>query len=466
VHGLPEIPGLKIIDELGSGGFGVVYRAHQVQIARDVAVKLDNRILNTEAERQKFLREARAAARLSGHPNVVSIYDAGVAPDGRPYIVMELCARGSLADLLAQQGPLPMAHVIDVGQRLADALSHAHAAGVLHRDIKPGNVLIDSFGAVKLADFGLAAILDAQEATITLGALSPSYAAPEAFAWSAPTPASDVYSLAATIYKLATGRTPRNIPWPATSLEALTSALRGEVEPIPSAPPHLNAALIRALASDAAARTPSARLFADELRGAATVPPPPAPVQVPPEKPRRGKWPVPIAIVAAFVAVVVSVYVFVINKPDTSSGAGPSSPGSSSPSPAPAGLPPKLKTCGSGLCPSEELCYHGLNDLNGDTPAVAKVSPCDQPHYWEVFNGGWLPASAMHGKQTAMEELPEVTSVCTLPRLQARLRPGASAPEWSITVLAQPSDNGGAYFYCLGMVEGGGETTGRIFTSG
>jgi serine/threonine protein kinase len=449
VHGLPDIPGLRITGELGSGGFGIVYRARQLQIDRDVAVKLDNRILNTEAERQKFLREARAAARLSGHPNVVSVYDAGVARDGRPYIVMELCSRGSLADLLDQYGPLPMEQVVDVALRLADALGHAHAAGVLHRDIKPGNVLIDSFGAVKLADFGLAAILDAQESTITLGALSPSYAAPEAFAWSAPTPAADVYSLAATIYKLATGRAPRAVPWPATSLDALTNALRSEVEPIAGAPQQVNAALIRALASDSAARTPSSRLFAEELRGAAPVPPPPPPPPSPERKPRQ-KWPVPVAIVTVAVLAAVALYVFVIKNPGPPDASGPSpSTSSSSSTSAPAeALPPKLKACGSVYCLTATTCFRGLN-INAGKAAVAGDATCEGEHVWEAFSGGWLPEDAMSRGQAAIEELPEVTKVCTVAVLRTRVAPGVTTADWDIGVLPKV-DRGRPYFYCLG----------------
>ncbi|HEY0637332.1 MAG TPA: serine/threonine-protein kinase, partial [Pseudonocardiaceae bacterium] len=237
---LPHVPGLTLLRRLGQGGFGTVYLARQDHLAREVAVKFDNRGLPTDRDRQRFLREARAAARLSGHPNVVNVYDAGVTAQGHPYIVMELCTGGSLADVLEREGPLAPARVAELGAQLADALAHAHATGILHRDIKPANVLVNAFGAVKLADFGLAAILDAHaETTVTVGALSPNYAAPEVFAHTAPGPSGDIYSLGATLYTLAAGRRPRQIPWPADSLEQLVGALRAPVPAIATVPPPL-----------------------------------------------------------------------------------------------------------------------------------------------------------------------------------------------------------------------------------
>ncbi|NUU24896.1 MAG: serine/threonine protein kinase, partial [Streptomycetaceae bacterium] len=178
-----QLPGLTDLTPLGQGGFATVYRARQVQLDREVAVKVDNRVLRTERDRRRFLREAQAAARLSGHPHVVSVHDANFTPQGTPYLVMELCAGGSLADVVRRDGPLSPDRVRELGVRLADALAAAHAEGVLHRDIKPGNILLDRYGTVKLADFGLAALLDAEgSSTVTRDALSPSYAPPEAFA--------------------------------------------------------------------------------------------------------------------------------------------------------------------------------------------------------------------------------------------------------------------------------------------
>ena len=217
--GAPDIPGLTLLDVLGHGGFSTVYRAHQHSVDREVAVKVDHRLLATDRDRRRYLREVSAAGRVSGHPHVVSVYDAGTLPDGRPYLVMDLCPGGSLDRVLKREGPLPVDRVLGYGVQLADALSAAHDAGVLHRDIKPGNLLIDRYGAIGLADFGLASILSAdREQSVTREALTPAYACPETFALAEPTPAADLYSLGATLYALLSGRPPRFPTGPAPSM--------------------------------------------------------------------------------------------------------------------------------------------------------------------------------------------------------------------------------------------------------
>jgi eukaryotic-like serine/threonine-protein kinase len=458
---LPEIPGLTIVETLGSGGFGVVYRARQPQLDRDVAVKLDNRVLPGE-ERVKFLREARAAARLSGHPNVVNIYDAGITPDGRPYIVMELCPGGSLLDLLQNEGPLPPERVLEIGMRLADALGFAHEAGVLHRDIKPANVLIDAFGAVKLADFGLAAILDApSESTITMGALSPSYAAPEVFAWGVPSPAADVYSLAATLYTLATGQLPRDIPWPPESLDQLASAFRAQVKPIPGAAPQVNVALARALAADISQRTPSPRLLADELAGSR-----PVPVAAPPSPPSKSESRFKAVMLAAATFAVmggIAAY-FTYGSPNRGEG---SAGTQIVPAPAPViSPPPKLEDCVTtpGYCVTE-ACFGGTVQIND--VRTASVRPCAGEHSWEAFSGGWLPEGSMETAIDEVEKLPEVTSVCTAELMKTRTKPGGDTSAWQISVLMMDKGSGGKpYFYCLAMPEEGGTQTSRMFVNG
>ena len=155
------------------------------------------------------MREVTAAGQLSGHPHVVPVYDAGVLADNRPYMVLELCPGGSLGDRLHRQGALPAKEARDIGVGLADAVAAAHAAGVLHRDIKPGNIMVNRYGGVALTDFGLAAMpRPGRELSVTREALTPAYAPPEAFRMADPSPAGDVYSLAATVYALLCGRPP------------------------------------------------------------------------------------------------------------------------------------------------------------------------------------------------------------------------------------------------------------------
>src|SRR5690242_6011720 len=263
----PDIPGYQVGGVLGAGGFATVYRCWQLAVGREVAVKIDNRVLFTERDRRRFLREVTAAGRLSGHPHVIDVYDAGTLGDGRPYMVMELCPAGSLSDALRRNGPMPPGQVRDIGIRLADALAAAHAAGVLHRDIKPANILINRYGLVGLSDFGLASIMAAGgEQSASREALTPAFAPPEAFRGEEPTVAGDIYSLVATLYALLAGRPPRFPAGPKDPGIATIIALHGQpVGDLPGTPPGLMAILRRGLAADPAARPPSAAALRDAL---------------------------------------------------------------------------------------------------------------------------------------------------------------------------------------------------------
>ena len=450
----PHIPGLSDLRPLGAGGFATVYRAHPAQLGRDVAVKIDNRVLADERDRRRFLREAHAAAKLSGHPHVVGVHDANITAHGTPYMVMELCTGGSLADQLDRQGPLHHEQVRDLGIRLADALAAAHAEGVLHRDIKPGNILVDRYGTPKLADFGLAALLDAQGgSTVTRDALSPSYAPPEAFAMAEPTPQADVYSLAATLYTLLAGKPPRPVPWPITSFDHLGEILRRPVTAVNGVPPALHETIARALHPDANLRTPSAAQFRDELRNPAQLP------VAPPKK--RAVWPL---VAAALVVVVVGAGALTWSLLGNEK-AGAQGPGPSTPQPGGAeDIPPFLKKCDSGFCIDKSTCYRGINTVGGQPATARKVGSCADEHYWEAFAGGWLSGEIPAVDSDELLASAEVVNVCTPAVMKANTRPTVDTTGWEITAVGF-KDGTRNYFLCLGSEPEVGEVVTSAFGS-
>ena len=153
----PRVKGLSEWSPLARGSRSVVWAARQLSLDRVVAVKVYQRELD-DGYRRRFLREA-AAARLSDHPAIVTVHEAGVLPDDRPYLIMDLCSGGSLTQWLKPENRPSEERVRQVGVRIADALATVHACGVLYRDVKPDNILIDSFGNPALADFGRAAVV-------------------------------------------------------------------------------------------------------------------------------------------------------------------------------------------------------------------------------------------------------------------------------------------------------------------
>ncbi|MDQ4132129.1 MAG: serine/threonine protein kinase, partial [Actinomycetota bacterium] len=197
---------------LGRGGFGVVWRAHDTLLQRDVAIKeielpgvLDP--ADVAALREKVLREARTAARLS-HPGAVTVYDV-IEEDGRPLIVMELVDAPTLADLVEREGPFSDRRAATIGLEVLDTLTAAHGRGIVHRDVKPANVMINPEGRVQLADFGIASIIDDPKVTSS-GAVagSPSYMAPEQAQSHGTGPATDLWGLGATLYFAVEGVAP------------------------------------------------------------------------------------------------------------------------------------------------------------------------------------------------------------------------------------------------------------------
>jgi serine/threonine protein kinase len=261
----PQIRGLSEWRPLARGGFAVVWKARQLSLDRMVAVKVYEREL-AEGYRRRFLREA-AAARLSDHPCVVTVHDAGVLPDDRPYLIMDLWSGGSLSQWLKPDNRPSQERVREVGVQIADALASVHACGVLHRDVKPANILIDSFGNPGLADFGLAAMVGAETTAADALYVTPAYAPPEAFGLQPATQYGDVFSLAATLYALLAGCPPRNVRAADVALEEMVEVAKRPIGPVPGVNWHLMDVLMTALSNDPAAR-PTAAIFRDQLANA------------------------------------------------------------------------------------------------------------------------------------------------------------------------------------------------------
>jgi serine/threonine protein kinase/murein DD-endopeptidase MepM/ murein hydrolase activator NlpD len=199
------IPGLTDAVEVGRGGFAVVYRCHQAAFGRTVAVKVLRGAVDDDTARRRFQRECLAMGMLSGHPNIVTVYEAGFLEDGDPYIVMDYMAGGSLSDVVAAQGPMPWQDVLRAAVMLSGALQSAHQTGVLHRDIKPENVMRSSYGFVRLTDFGIARLKGGpQTRTEGLTASIP-HVAPELIAGAPASVQSDLYAVGSTMYHLLTG---------------------------------------------------------------------------------------------------------------------------------------------------------------------------------------------------------------------------------------------------------------------
>ena len=254
----------RIESTLGRGGMATVYLAHDTELDRPVAVKVLAEHLAADGDfLSRFVREARLASRLS-HPNVVRVYDAGDS-NGRPFIVMEYVAGTSLADA----GRLSPARVVEVGLQACAGMQHAHDAGVVHRDVKPANLLVRADGAVKIADFGIARAADTTrhtQAGTVLGTAA--YLAPEQVAGQEATVASDVYALGAVLYELLTGHPPYTF---ASLAELAAKQSDGIIVPVrdvdAAVPPHVEAAVMHALARDPRFRPASAAELAHELAG-------------------------------------------------------------------------------------------------------------------------------------------------------------------------------------------------------
>ncbi|MET7966942.1 protein kinase [Micromonospora sp. NPDC005305] len=450
---LPIVPGLTDLEVFARGGYATVYRATQISVGREVAVKVENRTLDSERDQARFLREARAAGKMSSHPHVVDLFDVGVTVDQHPYLIMELCD-GSYAERM-RRCPLGAVEARDLGVKIADALAHSHAAGVLHRDVKPANILYSHFNSAVLADFGLAVLAEVRDASVTLEVLTPAYAPPEMFSHSPPSPAVDVYALCATLYAVMHGRPPR---WQSERNPSLVTVLEMFQQPIPGlpgVPDELIDVLRLGMAND-----PGERPSAVELRGMlATLPldpgatpvsgapypgapvsggpttgghplaragqpsPRPPAEDAHPTVPTRGRrWPRRWFLGGAGVLALAA-----------SAGAGawladgapavvsPTPVASEAVEPSGARVPPG---CAAGdvrlptgvHCASELECY-GPVRLRRDRAEATRV-PCDGRHTWETYAEGDLPAALVGAGHDAVVADPAVQQVCSVSTFQ------------------------------------------------
>ncbi|WP_028476535.1 serine/threonine-protein kinase [Nocardia sp. CNY236] len=254
---------------VGKGGFGVVYRCRQRSLNRSVAVKVLTARFDLEVENiERFVREQQAMGALSGHPNIVPILQVGTTRGGSPYLVMPYHSHGSLDHRIRRDGVLPAPEAIDVAIKLAGALETAHRTGILHRDIKPGNVLFTDYGEPQLADFGIARIEGGFETTTGVVTGSPAFTAPEVLHSGIPSVASDVYGLGATLFAMITG----HAAYERRSGEQIVAQfLRISADPLPDLRPDgipndICAVIEAGMSRSPADRPPSAAAFGELLR--------------------------------------------------------------------------------------------------------------------------------------------------------------------------------------------------------
>ena len=256
-----------IVRTLGSGGVADVYLAHDQVLDRDVALKMLNRSRSQDDEFvERFRREARSAAALS-HPNIVSIYDRGEDENGSCYISMEYLPGGTLKDRISRKGRLSPKVAAEVAVQIAEALTAAHERGVVHRDIKPQNVLVTRSGDVKVVDFGIARA--ESESSITRANLvlgTAAYMSPEQATGGKVGPQSDLYSLGVVMYEMLTGEVPYRGDPVAVATKHVNAQPLPPKEIVPEIPRALNDLIVRLLAKNPGERPASANVLAKEIQ--------------------------------------------------------------------------------------------------------------------------------------------------------------------------------------------------------
>ncbi|MFE3281130.1 protein kinase [Nocardia sp. NPDC059239] len=257
--------GLADAEEIGRGGFGVVYRCNQPVLDRMVAVKVLT--CRLDENRERFYREQRAMGRLTGHPNIVGVLEVGETESGRPYLVMPYHSHGSLEARIRDEGPLSVEDILRLGVKMAGALETAHAAEVLHRDVKPGNILLSDYGEPALTDFGIAHLAGGFRTATGVVTGSPAFTAPEVLGGDTPSRASDVYGLGATLFCALTGHAAFERR---SGEQVVAQFLRITTQPVPDLREHGMpddvCAVIEAAMSREAQDRPTAAAFGEQLQ--------------------------------------------------------------------------------------------------------------------------------------------------------------------------------------------------------
>ncbi len=464
---------------IARGGFAIVWEARQESLNRLVAVKVDERKLDTEAEQRRFLREAGAAGRMSGHPGIVTVHDAGLLGDDRPFLVMELCPGGSLTRWITADPRPSQRRVREVGVRIADALAAAHLLGVLHRDVKPANILIDAYNNAGLADFGLAALIDPDTPlNETVEAITPAYAPPEVFARKPLTEYADVYSLAATLYAVLSGHPPR---WSETtetpSIPDLIKLQKTPIKRIPGVDKAFMDLLLKAMSDDPEDR-PTAAQFRDQLKAlnlsnklaptpapaleaASESAPPAAPKEPAGTKPepaggptsrweRRGLATLAVAAILIAVASVIAVINLATRTPAVEPSPSAISVVPASPNESPVVVPAGFVDCSEPLgqdiyCASRPECWAGVIALS-DVPALATKQVCNETHVYQTFIAGRLTYELR--RQSQLDSDAKIRRVCTREIANSMLRSRDRRSDWEILVLG-PQQPDEYFFRCI-----------------
>lgn len=473
---VPIVPGLTDLRVFARGGYATVYQATQISVGREVAVKVENRTLDSERDQARFLREARAAGRMSSHPHVVDLFDVGVTVDQHPYLIMELCD-GSYAERM-RSSPLDPVEARDLGIKIADALAHSHAAGVLHRDVKPANILYSGFNSAVLADFGLAVLAEHRDASVTLEVLTPAYAPPEMFSHSPPSPAVDVYALCATLYAVMHGRPPR---WQSERSPSLVTVLEMFNQPLPAlpgVPDELIDVLRAGMANDPAERPsalelhdllaslplgpPSAPVSGAPVSGGATrsgpyaasQPVPRPPIEdtqqtVPGGWPRWRRWFLGGAGVLALAASATAGAWIADRAPPPSPN--PSATQIAAPATGPlpgcvTGTGPPTALPEGARCMPELECF-GPVRIRGSRAEATRLS-CADRHTWETYAEGILPVSLVGADYDEVIAAQPVRQVCSVTTF--RLTTGIAEPSgWHLEVLPPVDGSIDRVYRCL-----------------